>query len=84
MREIVLDTETTGLDPNQLLEIRNLIKETGKNKTVLLSTHIKQEVEKICTRVILIHKGKIIEDKSIEELKKKKINLEEYFQQLTN
>ena len=81
---LILDEPTTGLDPNQLLEIRNLIKETGKNKTVLLSTHIMQEVEKICTRVILIHKGKIIEDKSIEELKKKKINLEEYFQQLTN
>ena len=81
---LILDEPTTGLDPNQLLEIRNLIKETGKNKTVLLSTHIMQEVEKICTRVILINKGKIIEDKSIEELKKKKINLEEYFQQLTN
>ena len=81
---LILDEPTTGLDPNQLLEIRNLIKETGKNKTVLLSTHIMQEVEKICTRVILIHKGKIIEDKSIEELKREKINLEEYFQQLTN
>lgn len=66
---LILDEPTTGLDPNQLLEIRNLIKEVGKNKTVLFSTHIMQEVEAICDRVILINKGEIIADKSLKELK---------------
>ncbi len=66
---LILDEPTTGLDPNQLLEIRNLIKEVGKDKTVLFSTHIMQEVEAICDRVILINKGKIIADKKISELK---------------
>lgn len=65
---LILDEPTTGLDPNQLLEIRNLIKEVGKNKTVLFSTHIMQEVEAICDRVILINKGKIIADKNLKEL----------------
>jgi len=66
---LVLDEPTTGLDPNQLLEIRNLIKEVGKDKTVLFSTHIMQEVEAICDRVIVINKGKIIADKNLKELK---------------
>jgi len=66
---LILDEPTTGLDPNQLIEIRNLIKEFGKNKTVLLSTHIMQEVEAVCDRVILIHKGKIVADKNLQELK---------------
>jgi len=66
---LVLDEPTTGLDPNQLIEIRNLIKEVGINKTVLFSTHIMQEVEAICDRVILINKGKIIADKSLKALK---------------
>jgi len=66
---LILDEPTTGLDPNQLLEIRNLIKEVGKNKTVLFSTHIMQEVEAICDRVILINKGAIIADKNLKELK---------------
>jgi ABC-2 type transport system ATP-binding protein len=65
---LILDEPTTGLDPNQLLEIRNLIKEVGKNKTVLFSTHIMQEVEAICDRVILINKGEIIADKNLKEL----------------
>lgn len=67
---IILDEPTTGLDPNQLIEIRNLIKEVGKDKTVLFSTHIMQEVEAICNRVILINKGEIIADKNLSELKK--------------
>lgn len=67
---IILDEPTTGLDPNQLLEIRNLIKEIGKNKTVLFSTHIMQEVEAICDRVILINKGAIIADENLNALKK--------------
>jgi len=66
---LILDEPTTGLDPNQLLEIRNLIKEVGKEKTVLFSTHIMQEVDAICDRVILIHKGKIVADKNLKELK---------------
>lgn len=59
---LILDEATTGLDPNQIVEIRNLIKEAGREKTVLLSTHIMQEVEAICGRVIIIDKGKIVAD----------------------
>jgi ABC-2 type transport system ATP-binding protein len=65
---LILDEPTTGLDPNQLAEIRSLIKEVGKDKTVLFSTHILQEVEAICDRVILIHNGQIIADKNLKEL----------------
>ena len=80
---LILDEPTTGLDPNQLVEIRTLIKNRGKNKTVMLSTHIMQEVEKMCNRVIIINKGKIVADEQLEILKAKKIDLESYFQQLT-
>ena len=66
---LILDEPTTGLDPNQILEIRALIKELGKEKTVLFSTHIMQEVEAICDRVIIIKKGKILIDKKLDELK---------------
>jgi ABC-2 type transport system ATP-binding protein len=59
---LILDEATTGLDPNQIIEIRNLIKEAGKEKTVMLSTHIMQEVEAICDRVIIIDKGVIVAD----------------------
>ncbi len=65
---LILDEPTTGLDPNQLSEIRNLIKEIGKTKTVLLSTHIMQEVEAMCDRVIIINKGVIVADKNLKEL----------------
>lgn len=65
---LILDEPTTGLDPNQLMEIRNVIKNAGKNKTVFLSTHIMQEVEAICDRVIIINKGKIVADRKINEL----------------
>lgn len=65
---LILDEPTTGLDPNQLIEIRDLIKSLGKSKTVLLSTHIMQEVEAICDRVIIINKGKIVLDKQLKEL----------------
>ena len=80
---LILDEPTTGLDPNQLVEIRNLIKNIGKNKTVMLSTHIMQEVEKMCNRVIIINKGKIVADEELESLKAKNIDIESYFQQLT-
>lgn len=66
---LILDEPTTGLDPNQLEEIRNLILKISTNKTVMLSTHIMQEVEAVCNRVIIINKGKLIADGSIGELK---------------
>jgi len=65
---LILDEPTTGLDPNQIVEIRALIKELGKDKTVLFSTHIMQEVEAVCDRVIIIKKGKILVDKKLAEL----------------
>ena len=71
---LILDEPTTGLDPNQLVEIRSLIKEVGREKTVLLSTHIMQEVEAICDRVIIINKGQIVANKTILELQKSKGN----------
>lgn len=66
---LILDEPTTGLDPHQLVEIRNLIKETGKDKTVLFSTHIMQEVEALCDRVLFIHKGQLVADKTLKDLK---------------
>ncbi|MBP4139447.1 MULTISPECIES: gliding motility-associated ABC transporter ATP-binding subunit GldA [Flavobacterium] len=65
---LILDEPTTGLDPNQLMEIRNVIKNVGKDKTVFLSTHIMQEVEAICDRVIIIDKGQIVADKKLDKL----------------
>jgi len=65
---LILDEPTTGLDPNQLVEIRNVIKNVGKDKTVFLSTHIMQEVEAICDRVIIINHGKIVADKKLDTL----------------
>jgi ABC-2 type transport system ATP-binding protein len=65
---LILDEPTTGLDPNQLVEIRALIKELGKDKTVLFSTHIMQEVEAVCDRVIIIKKGAVLVDKKLSEL----------------
>lgn len=69
---LILDEPTTGLDPNQLAEIRELIKNIGRNKTVFLSTHIMQEVEAICDRVIIINKGKIAADRKITNLTESK------------
>lgn len=69
---LILDEPTTGLDPNQLVEIRNLIKNIGKEKsgkTIFLSTHIMQEVEAICDRVIIINKGKVVADKNLKDLR---------------
>ncbi|MGB3606334.1 MAG: gliding motility-associated ABC transporter ATP-binding subunit GldA [Psychroserpens sp.] len=66
---LILDEPTTGLDPNQLVDIRHLIKNIGKDKTVFLSTHIMQEVEAICDRVIIINKGQIVADKKLKDLR---------------
>jgi ABC-2 type transport system ATP-binding protein len=66
---LVLDEPTTGLDPNQLQEIRTLIKDLGKEKTILFSTHIMQEVEAVCDRVIIIKKGELLLDASMKDLK---------------
>ncbi len=69
---LILDEPTTGLDPNQLVDIRNLIKNIGKTKTVFLSTHIMQEVEAMCDRVIIINKGEIVADKKLKDLRDEK------------
>jgi len=66
---LILDEPTTGLDPNQLVDIRNLIKTIGKEKTVFLSTHIMQEVEAMCDRVIILNKGEIVANKSLQDLR---------------
>ncbi|MGZ8518076.1 MAG: ATP-binding cassette domain-containing protein, partial [Chitinophagaceae bacterium] len=67
---LILDEPTSGLDPNQIVEIRNVIKEQGKDKLVLFSSHILQEVEAICDRVIIINKGKIVADDKLSNLQK--------------
>ena len=83
---LILDEPTSGLDPNQLTEIRELIKQLGKNKTVIISTHIMQEVEAICEEVIIIDKGRIVANASIDELKKEHqlTSLEDIFRKLTS
>lgn len=77
---LILDEPTTGLDPNQLEDIRALIREMGEQRTIILSTHILQEVKQMCTRVIIIDHGEIKVDKPIPEIE----NLEETFKQATN
>lgn len=71
---LILDEPTTGLDPNQLEEIRNLIRQISREKTVILSSHIMQEVEAVCNRILIINKGKIVADAGINEIKAGKIN----------
>lgn len=81
---LILDEPTTGLDPNQLEEIRKVVRNAGKSKMVLLSTHIMQEVEAMCSRAIIINHGQIVADGSLEELKKNNSDtLEHIFQKLT-
>ncbi|MBC2838947.1 gliding motility-associated ABC transporter ATP-binding subunit GldA [Robiginitalea sp. SC105] len=67
---LILDEPTTGLDPNQLLEIRKLLREISREKTILLSTHIMKEVEAVCDRVLIINKGQLVADASLKELRK--------------
>ena len=80
---LILDEPTTGLDPNQLIEIRKLIQEIGQEKIVLLSTHILQEIPKICNHIIIINEGRIVENTRMQNLIKKSNNLEDHFQKLT-
>ena len=80
---LILDEPTSGLDPNQLIEIRNLIQTIGKEKTVMLSTHIMQEVEAICDRTIIINRGKIVADDKTSNLISGHHKLEDVFQSLT-
>lgn len=72
---LILDEPTTGLDPNQLVEIRDLIRTVGKEKTIFLSTHIMREVEALCERVIIINKGEIVADKKMAELRDEKVQI---------
>jgi ABC-2 type transport system ATP-binding protein len=80
---LVLDEPTSGLDPNQLIEIRKLIKSIGKEKTLMLSTHIMQEAEAICDRLVIISKGEIVTNKTTAQLQKEASNKSLYveFQQ---
>lgn len=82
---LILDEPTSGLDPNQIVEIRELIKSFGKEKTVILSTHIMQEVEAMCDRVMIIHKGNLVANDKLKDLQQKypDLSLEEIFRQLT-
>lgn len=80
---LILDEPTNGLDPNQIIEIRNVIREIGREKTVILSTHIMQEVEALCSRVILIHRGNIIQDSPVADFKDRFGSLEEAFADYT-
>jgi ABC-2 type transport system ATP-binding protein len=80
---LILDEPTSGLDPNQTFQVRELISELGKTKTILLSTHILTEVEAVCSRVILINRGKIVLDGSVAEMRGQQSDLETSFRKLT-
>ena len=80
---VILDEPTVGLDPNQLRDIRQLIRELGNEHSVILSTHILPEVESICDRVQIMHKGRIVFDQSIAKLRQQANGLEQIFLQLT-
>lgn len=81
---LILDEPTTGLDPNQIIEIREVIKNIGREKTVLFSTHIMQEVTQLCDRVLLINKGELKANDSVDNLLKGKESMEDVFKELTS
>lgn len=81
---LILDEPTTGLDPNQLVEIRGLIKAIGREKTVILSTHIMQEVEAICERVIIINRGQIVADSQVADILREGKHIETIFREVTS
>lgn len=80
---LILDEPTTGLDPNQLVEIREIIKQAGKEKTVVLSTHIMQEVEAVCSRAVIMDNGRLVADDTIEHLASGG-SLEKAFREITS
>lgn len=80
---LILDEPTSGLDPNQLVEIRRIIKEEGSTKSVLFSSHIMQEIEAICDRIIIINKGQLVAEGTIAQIKQKGNNLEDIFKSFT-
>jgi len=80
---VVMDEPTSGLDPNQQEEIRKLIKVIAKEKAIIFSTHILSEAKAICKRVVIIHKGKIVGEENLVEMKRKRISLESLFKKLT-
>ena len=80
---LILDEPTNGLDPNQIREVRRVIRTFGRDKAVLLSTHILQEVEAVCDRVVFINEGRIVFTGSVEELKQKGETLDRAFAQFT-
>jgi len=81
---LILDEPTAGLDPNQIREVRNTLRRLGKTKTILISTHILQEVEPTCTRVLFINEGRLVFDGTPAELKADEKNLDERFHQITS
>ena len=81
---LILDEPTTGLDPNQILEIRELIKNFGKNKTILISTHIMQEVEAICDHILILNKGSLLKNETLFNIKEEYGSVENAFYKLTN
>ena len=81
---LILDEPTTGLDPNQILEIRNLITDLGQDRTILLSTHIMQEVEAICNQVLILHQGKLVKNESLTHIIEEFQTVEKAFYQLTH
>ena len=80
---LILDEPTSGLDPNQTFQVRELIRELGQTKTILLSTHILSEVEAVCDRIILINRGRIILDGSLDDMRGDAGDIEENFRKLT-
>lgn len=80
---LILDEPTTGLDPNQIIEIREVIRQEGKDKTVIFSSHILQEVEAICDRILIIHKGNLVANTSLHALREQGKKLETLFRELT-
>lgn len=79
---LILDEPTTGLDPNQLVEVRQIVKRLGENKTILLSTHIMQEVEAVCSRAVIINNGQLVADDTVEHLAEGG-SLEQTFRKIT-
>jgi len=80
---LILDEPTAGLDPNQIREVRSMIRELGQSKTLLLSTHILQEVEAMCNRVVFIHEGRLVFDGAPDDLAREHQDLGQWFQKLT-